>query len=554
VGVDAGTSLIKVVELSKSGEGVSLANWSALPYRGSTNSATQAVTEEQAKAIDAALKKSECKCRDIVVGVPGNNAFIRNIKLPPIPSSKIDQIVRYEIQQTIPFPLENIALDYQVLEPNASSEVEVIMVAMKGEVAESFIRGIEEAKVKVGIMDSIPLALYNCYLYNGYSSADDCTAIIEIGASTSNILIELGGELRYCRAVGIGGNDITNAIAKEFNIPFQQAERIKIQHGIIFPEGQGTFSDDQVRVSRVISGVLDRLLGEIKLTIGYFRSLTSATAISRAVLAGGGAMLKNLKPFLADRLGVQVEIMNPLRKVEVPKNLLAARKVAPVLATAVGLALRNSQDCCRLKISLIPPQIKAAQSRRAKMLYNFGSLIMLAGIVGLLLWRWIPDMKSRADRLAAYDAEIAKYEKHEEQLNELKSTKTLLLNEVKMYSKYVAAGVDPAAPMAMLADSLGNNAYVKDIEIEEGVVKIHGVISSDTKVEELKQLSRLRLELEKYCKGVKTAEQSKTTEGLSFSLELSGVPDLTSYIVAREKQKKEEAAQAAQAPPQAEGA
>lgn len=534
---------------------MALANWSALPYRSSNNSTAQPVSQEQAKAIDAALKKCECKCRDVVVGVPGNNAFIRNIKLPPIPTSKIDQIVRYEIQQTIPFPLENIALDYQVLEPDASSEVEVIMVAMKGEVAESFVRGIQEAKVKVGIMDSIPLALYNCYVYNGYSSTEDCTAIIEIGAASSNILIELGGELRYCRSVSIGGNDITNAIAKEFNIPFPQAERIKVQHGLIFPEGQGNFSEDQIRVSRAITGVLDRLLGEIKLTVGYFRSLTSATAISKAVLAGGTAMLKNIKPFLAERLGIQVEILNPLRKIEVPKNLLAARKVAPLLATAVGLALRNSQECCRLKISLVPPQIKAAQSRKVKMLCNAASLVLLIGIVGLLLWRWIPDMKSRAETLAAYQAEIAKYEKFEEELNQLKDTKGLLLNEITLYKGYAARAVDPVVTMAMLADILGNNAWVESIEVEKGLVRINGVIASDTKVEELKQLSRIRLELEKYCREVVTAEQSKKSAGLSFTLELKGVPDLPTYLAMREKEKKkEEAAQAAQATSEVEGA
>jgi len=276
IGVDAGASLVKIVEITKSGDGVALSKWSFMPFRVPPNSPSEAVAQVQAKAIDAAINKCGCKCRDVVVGIPGNSAFIRNIKLPPVPSSKIDQIVRYEIQQTIPFPIENIALDYQVLEPDESSEVEVIMVAMKGEMAETFIDDIERAKVRVGIVDSIPLALYNCYRFNGYSSKDECTAIVELGAASTNILIELSGELRYCRNVSIGGNDITNAVAKELNIPFQQAERIKIQHGIIFPESQeSSFNEDMVRVSRAITGVLDRLLGEIKLTVGYFRSLTA---------------------------------------------------------------------------------------------------------------------------------------------------------------------------------------------------------------------------------------------------------------------------------------
>ena len=129
IGVDAGSSLVKIIELVKSGAGMALEKWSFMPFRVPKDSPPEALIQVQAKAIDAAINKCECKCRDIVVGVPGNSAFIRNIKLPPVPPSKIDQIVRYEIQQTIPFPIENIALDYEVLEPDETSEVEVIMVA-----------------------------------------------------------------------------------------------------------------------------------------------------------------------------------------------------------------------------------------------------------------------------------------------------------------------------------------------------------------------------------------------------------------------------------------
>lgn len=547
IGVDAGSAMIKLVELGKSGGAVALANWSALPFRVPPNTPPEAARQVQAKAIDAAIKKSRCKCRDVVVGAPGNNAFIRNIKLPPIPSSKIDQIVRYEIQQTIPFPIENIALDYQVLEPDESSEVEVIMVAMKGEVAENFIRDIEQAKVNVGIVDSIPLALYNCYVYNEYSSKEDCTAIVEIGASTSNILIELGGEMRYCRSVGIGGNDITNAIAKEFNIPFEQAERIKIQSGLIFPESQeAKFSADQVRVSKTVTGVLDRLLGEIKLTIGYFRSLSGATAISRAVIAGGTSMLKNIRPFFADRLGVKVEILNPLRKVAVPENLANAKKIAPLLATAVGLALRSSQECCQLKISLIPPAVRAAKSRRTKLILNVVNVLLLLGIVGLFLWRMIPAMDTHDAMLAALDKEIARYEQFEDELKRLRNEKALLSSEYVLYSKYPKLSVDPLTPMAILADTIQTSAWVKSITVGAEAVTVSGSIKSDTKVEELRQLSNLRLELEKYCTEVKVKQQQKEGSGpLNFVLELRGVPELPQYLAKREAEREAEEAEEA---------
>jgi type IV pilus assembly protein PilM len=469
IGVDAGTSIVKIVEVAKSGDGVGLANWSFMPFRVPPGAPPQALGQAQAKAVDAALKKCGCKCRDIVVGVPGNSAFIRNIKLPPVPASKIDQIVRYEIQQTIPFPIEDIALDYQVLEPDEASEVEVIMVAMKGEMAENFINEIEQANVNVGIVDSIPLALYNCYRFNGYSSKDECTAIMEIGASSSNILIELDGELRYCRSVGIGGNDITAAIAKELNIPIPQAERIKTQHGVIFPESQEeNFSPDVVRVSKAVSGVLSRLLSEIKLTLGYFRSLTGATAISRVVLAGGGAMLKNIRPYLGEHLGVRAEIINPFRKVEVPKNLANARKIAPMLATAVGLALRSSADCCQLKVSLIPPKVKQAKSRRVRVICNSISLAIFVVTIALYVWSMMPEQNYLDARLEELKIEVAKYEKHEGTLNKLKDRKSTLLSENLMYSRFLTQAVNVVSPMAVLSDSVKGSVWVKSVEIARG--------------------------------------------------------------------------------------
>jgi type IV pilus assembly protein PilM len=545
IGVDAGASLVKIIELVKSGAGMALEKWSFMPFRVPKDSPPEALIQVQAKAIDAAINKCECKCRDIVVGVPGNSAFIRNIKLPPVPPSKIDQIVRYEIQQTIPFPIENIALDYQVLDPDESSEIEVIMVAMKGEAAETFISDIEKAKVKVGVVDSIPLALYNCYRHNEYSSKEDCTAIVELGAASTNILIELNGELRYCRNVNIGGNDITEAIAKEFNIAFQQAERIKIQRGIIFPESQESdANEDLVRVSRTIVGVLDQLLGEIKLTVGYFRSLTGATAISRAVLAGGSSMLKNVRPLLADRLGVQVEILNPFKKIAVPKNLIGVKKMAPMFATAVGLSLRSSQDCCQLKISLIPPKIKEEKSRRGRMVLNALSLLFVIGILGLFLWRMIPEAGDRAEEIARLDKEIAKYEEHEEQLQSLKETKALMSEEYKIYSEYPQKAIDVVTPLAVLADSIGSNAWIHYVNLfitkeKSKIVVIDGSIESETKVEGLRQLSNLRLELEKYCEAVNVQGQKEDKTGITFTLNLEGFPTLAKFMELKEQEDKE---------------
>ena len=541
IGVDAGTTLVKIVELSKSGDGVALGNFSFMPFRVPADAPPGAAGQIQAKAIDAAIKKCGCKCRDVVVGVPGNSAFIRNIKLPPVPASKIDQIVRYEIQQTIPFPIENIALDYQVLEPDETSEVEVIMVAMKGEMAETFMKDIEQAKVKVGIVDSIPLALYNCYCYNGYSNKEECTAIMEIGASSSNILIELGGELRYCRSVGIGGNDITEAISKELGIPFLQAERIKIQHGIIFPESkEAEFNKDIVRVSKAITGVFDRLLGEVKLTIGYFRSLTGATAISRAVLAGGGAMLKNARPSLADRLGVQVEILNPFRKVSVPKNLANARKMSPLFATAVGLALRSSGDCCQLKISLIPPKIKEAKSRKVKLVCNSLSILILVGIMGLYLWANIPKGDEQQKKLEELKRNIAKYAKYEGELSEIENDIEMVKSEYLMYSEYPKKeAVDVIAPLAVLKDTVKGRVYIKSVRFAKNkTVTVNGAVDSDNRVEALRQLSDFRAGLVKYCKKVNVQKQEETKTGLSFSMKLQGVPSLSKFLALRAEQQE----------------
>jgi hypothetical protein len=152
------------------------------------------------------------------------------------------------------------------------------------------------------------------------------------------------------------------------------------------------------------------------------------------------------------------------------------------------------------------------------------------GIIGLYMWRLIPDAREKEEKLAKLDEEIAKYEKFEGTLDQLEEKKELLLSEFTLYSAYPNRALDIVTPFAVLVDTIGENSWVVGLKFKKRSVTINGGIRAESKVEALRQLSALRVNLKKYCKNVKVKGQKDTYNGLIFSLELTDVVDLSKFL------------------------
>ena len=163
-------------------------------------------------------RSSGIRAKDVNVCAPGFHVFSKFVKLPPVDTSKVTQIIQYEAQQNVPFPLAEVVWDYQILGSTPTGELEVLLVAIKSDIVEGLFRVTESAGLRLQLADVSPAALCNAFRYN-YGDLEDCTMLLDIGAKTSNLLFFEKGKV-YSRSINLGANSITQDFANESKLPF----------------------------------------------------------------------------------------------------------------------------------------------------------------------------------------------------------------------------------------------------------------------------------------------------------------------------------------------
>jgi type IV pilus assembly protein PilM len=318
--------------------------------------------------------------------ISGQSVFTRFIKLPPIEDDNIEQLVAFEAQQHVPFPIEEVIWDWQLLDSN-SSEKEVALVAIKGDSLNDLNDIVADTGLKTIDVDASPMSLYNALLYN-YPELEGTTLLIDIGAKTCN-LIYLEGKRMFTRSVAVGGASITSAIAKEYGINFSEAEAQKCNNGLVALNTVHTseLSEDAAALAMVIRNALSKLPAEIARTTNYFRSQHGGRAPQKVFLSGGGANLPYIDKFFEDKLKLPVERFNPLKELSVGSevNIDQLNNEAHMLGELVGLALR-AEGQTPLTIDLVPEQVfRERETKRRKPWLVTASMLL---ITGWALWSW----------------------------------------------------------------------------------------------------------------------------------------------------------------------
>ena len=163
--------------------------------------------------------------------VSAQSVFTRFVKLPSVGEEQVEQIVTFEAQQNVPFPIDEVVWDYQLVDQGNSAEVEVVLVAIKADLLDEVNDAVEGSGLATSIVDVSPMALYNAYRYN-YSDVHDCALLIDIGARTTNLIFVEPRKV-FSRSIPIGGTKVTEAIAKDFNEAFAAAEIRKKRDGFV---------------------------------------------------------------------------------------------------------------------------------------------------------------------------------------------------------------------------------------------------------------------------------------------------------------------------------
>jgi type IV pilus assembly protein PilM len=332
------------------------------------------------------LKLGKSKVR---YAISGQAVFTRFVKLPPIQADNVEQLVTFEAQQHVPFPLEEVVWDYELID--GAAEKEAVIVAIKGDALDEINGTVNESGLATAEVDVAPMALYNAFRA-AYGQPEESVLLVDIGAKTSNLLY-MEGTRFFTRSVPVGGAAITAAIAKEYHISFLDAEHQKISNGLVgLGAGYDQQMDDAVSaLAMVIRNALGRLISEITRTTSYYRSQQGGSAPRRVVLAGGGANLPYTLEFFQEKLNLPVEYFNPLQAVTLAKDLDVERvqREAHMMGELVGLALRGVGKS-QLHIDLVPLTVEQARAADRRKPYLIAAAAIL--IAGMGAWTFMKNL------------------------------------------------------------------------------------------------------------------------------------------------------------------
>lgn len=339
VGVDIGSSSVKAVELQGKGSDLQLLNL------GFETLQADSVVDGQimelnavSNAISSIFNEHKIKTTKVAAGVNGHSVIVKNIVLPQMTEDELQESFAWHAEEHIPFDISDVNLDYHVMN-RSDDAINVLLAACKRDKVANLKQAIQLAGKQPSIVDVDAFALQNCYELNYDPQPGHVVALLNIGASTTNINILNGVRSVFTRDATFGGNQYTSLLQKELGLTFDQAEAVK--RGMPMPEGV-----EQRDISPILDTVSDILALEIQKTMDFYRATVEEgeSTVEKILVSGGGSKLKGLVEFLSRRFEVPVEMFDPFRKIKVDSRGFDPeymREIVPEMAIAVGLALRG---------------------------------------------------------------------------------------------------------------------------------------------------------------------------------------------------------------------
>jgi len=344
IGLDIGSSSIKLIQLRETSKGIHLVNFdmALLPPEAVVDGALMNFTAIVEK-IRELLRVHRIRFKECALSISGHSVIIKKISLPEMTPEELQESIQWEAEQYIPFEIKDVEVDVEILNPKAGQgQMDVLLVAAKKEIINDYVSVAMEAGLKPVIMDVDTFTIQNAFELNYGFPPNEVIALINIGASVININIVANGITTFTRDIGMGGQMLTEEIQKQLNVSYEEAEHYKTG-------GEGTISSSSIyrEVQRLSERVSETLVTEIQRSIDFFAATTINADISRIYLSGGSSQIPALIRSLERRLEVPVELVNPFKNIVVdPKkfDFDLLQRMAPMAAVAVGLGLRRAGD------------------------------------------------------------------------------------------------------------------------------------------------------------------------------------------------------------------
>lgn len=345
LGLDVGSSSIKIVQL-KEAKGRYVVQKFGMKSLDPGTIVDGAVMDPDkvVAAIKQLLKEHRIREKRVATSISGHSVIVKKITLPAVAEEELDTQVKLAAEQYIPFDINEVNLDFHVVNPSEQAEegepqMSLLLVAAKKEKVTELTDLVRRAGLTPMVIDVDAFAIENMYDVNYNVSQDEVIALVNIGASVMNVNIVKGGTCVFTRDISIGGNRYTEAIQQDLGAPFEEAEVAK--------RGDNRAKLDREGVMAALNNVNTEVISEVANSIDYFRTTNLDGEISKIVLCGGCAKTSGLPEQLSQRLNVPVEVANPFAEIDISPLKIdpsAMDVVAPLAAVAVGLALRRLGD------------------------------------------------------------------------------------------------------------------------------------------------------------------------------------------------------------------
>jgi type IV pilus assembly protein PilM len=343
VGLDIGSATVKLVELKeRKGGTYQLVRLGIEPL--SPEAIVDGSIMDSSLVVDAIQKltaQTGVKAQNFATSVSGHSVIIKKIQLPMMALDELSESIRWEAEQHIPFDINDVRLDYVTLsgdEPGRE-DMDVLLVAVKKEKVNDYVSVISHSGKTATVVDVDAFALLNVYELNYELDPLKNVALINMGAGVTNINIVARGQSVFWRDISFGGNQFTEALQREFNLSFDQAELLKRGQAV------GAYSPTDAR--KVLDTISAEMANEIQKTFDFFSATSTEGPVDELMICGGCSLTTNLQEVLRERFGVPTELLNPFRKVQLKDsdfNRDWLNTIAPMLAVTVGLAIRKAGD------------------------------------------------------------------------------------------------------------------------------------------------------------------------------------------------------------------
>jgi type IV pilus assembly protein PilM len=339
VGLDIGSSSVKLCQLKRSKKGWALQAFGLvpLPQEAIVDGALMnagAVTD----AISELVRSHHVKVKDAAIAISGHSVIIKKINLPSMTPDELDEQIRWEAEQYIPFDINDVHLDVQILKaaPTPQAQMDVLLVAAKKDMINDYVQVVSDAGLQATICDVDAFAVENAFEANYDLSPSETIVIVNIGATKSNINVLSKGTSAFTRDLNIGGNAYSEEIQKRLGVSYDEAEALKL-------EGESSSAE----MASVVAQVNDNLAAEIQRTLDFYAATSADAQFAHIYLSGGSAKLATLAQTLGARLGAACEVMTPFRRIEIDSKKFDfdyIKSVGPQASVALGLATRVLGD------------------------------------------------------------------------------------------------------------------------------------------------------------------------------------------------------------------